>query len=209
MALEVDCEGTCELCACLIGSNERPETMQGFRQAISTKEAYILTNNELNMVSRSGLAYRAMLVERDTAVANLNEAWVYMAVEVVPIHRSLPAKPKSWLLLHESPKSTHERSGKDWTKIARMLSDEDILHGGKTPLHEAAETGNQGLITELLSENPALLLAQDERGWTPLHNAAFKGQASSVLLLHVSIEPGTTHKPRGGCSDTARSRRRP
>lgn len=183
MALEVDCEGTRELCACLIGSNERPETINGFRQAISTKEAYILTNNELDMVSRSGLAYRAMLVERDTAIANLNEAWVYMAVEVVPIHKSLPGKPKSWLLLHENPISTHERSGKDFTKIARMLSDEEVLHGGKIPLHGAAEVGNEALMEELLSENAALFMAQDERGWTPLHSAAYHGQANSILLL--------------------------
>jgi ankyrin repeat protein len=183
MILEVDCEGTGELCACLIGSNERPENIQGYQQAISTKEAYILTNTELNMVSRSGLAYCAMLVERDTAVANMNEAWVYMAVEVVPVHKSLPGRPKSWLLLHESPISTQERSGKDWTKFARELSDEDVLHGGKTPFHDAAEIGNQSMITKLLSENAALIMAQDQRGWTPLHSAAYKGQAGSILLL--------------------------
>lgn len=183
MALEVEYEGTGELCACLISSNERPENVQAFRQAISTKEAYILTNEELNMVSRSGLAYRAMLVERDATVANLNEAWVYMAVEVVPIQKSLPVKPKSWLLLHESPVSTYERSGKDFSKIARMLSDDDVLYGGKTALHAAAEVGNETLVTELLTENAASFMAQDERGWTPLHSAAFGGQAGSILLL--------------------------
>ncbi|GAM38990.1 hypothetical protein TCE0_034r10167 [Talaromyces pinophilus] len=183
MALEVDCEGTEELCACFIGSNERPETINGFRQAVSNKEAYILTNNELNMVSRHGLAYRAMLVERDTAITSLDEAWVYMAVEVVPIHKSLPGQPKSWLLLHENPTSTYERSGKDFTKMARMLSDEDALHGGKIPLHGAAEVGNEALMTELLSANAALFMAQDERGWTPLHSAAYTGQVNSILFL--------------------------
>ncbi|KUL83856.1 hypothetical protein ZTR_06605 [Talaromyces verruculosus] len=158
MTLEVDCEGTGELCACLIGRYERPETINGFRQAVSTKEAYILTNKELNMVSRNGLAYRAMLVERDTAITNLDEAWVCMAVEVVPIHKSLPGKTKSWFLLHENPTSTYERSGKDFTKMARMLSDQDALHG-------------------------ALFMAQDERGWTPLHSAAYNGQVNSILLL--------------------------
>ena len=183
MSFQVECEGSEELCVCLIGSNERTENIQGFQEAIANKEAYILTNRELNMVSRNGLAYPAMLVERDTDAPDMNEAWVYMSVEVAPIHKSLPAVRKSWLLLHESPISTHDRSGKDFTKIARMLSDEDGLHRQINPLHEAAGLGNGVLMQELISQNAALIMAQDERGWTPLHTAAFRGQIASINVL--------------------------
>lgn len=79
--------------------------------------------------------------------------------------------------------TTYERSGKDFTKLARILSDGDALHGGKIPLHGAAEVGNEALMTELHSENAALFMAQHERGWTPLHSAAYNRQVNSILLL--------------------------
>lgn len=183
LILEIDDEEKGVKCGCFTSGNERAETIEGFQKAIARKCAYILMNRQLRDPSSNGLAYSAMLVERNDEVSDMDEAWVYMTVEAVPLGKSLLGDPIPWLLLHESPISDRNRSGKGFSKVARLLSDEEALHQGKTSLHEAAERGDEGLIRELLSRNKAMITARDQRGWTPLHAAAHKGKTESVLML--------------------------
>jgi ankyrin repeat protein len=183
LLLELDGEGSGVLCGCLTSSNERLESVNGFQDAILRQSAYVLANDELIFPSKNGLAYRVMLVERNEEVPNMHEAWVYLIIEVSAMQKYLSAKPTPWLILHESPISTHDRSGKGHSKIARLMSDEKALHGYQTPLHVAAGAGDEATVKELLATSKQYISAQDARGWTPLHVAAFSGQALSIRLL--------------------------
>jgi ankyrin repeat protein len=51
-------------------------------------------------------------------------------------------------------------------------------------IHEAAQTGNADEVKAILSEDPAMIEARDPLyGDTPLHSAAYSGQAEMVKFL--------------------------
>lgn len=183
LLLEIDYEGTGVLCGCTTSDNENPESIQAFEKAITNGSAYILANNELQFPSRNGLAYNVMLVERDEEAVDFDEAWVYMTVEVTAMQKSLPGQKTSWMILHESPISTHDQSGKTFTRLLRMNSDEEAFHKNKGSLHTAAETGDEIGIRKCLAARGELITSKDERGWMPLHAAAYKGQVNSIRIL--------------------------
>lgn len=169
-------------CGCEVSINERAESIDGFCNAIAKRSAYILSNKIIAFPTQNGLGYNVMLVERNEEVSDMNEAWVYLTAAVTVLQKALSVQPISWLLLHESPIGTHDRSGKDFSKIARLLSDEKALHKGQSPLHIAAEAGDESTVRLLLAKGGDIE-SRDERGWTPLHTAAFKGHVLPVRLL--------------------------
>lgn len=124
-----------------------------------------------------------MLVERNETDASMNEAWVYLTAEIAPLEKSIPATPTPWLILHESPLSTHHLSGKGFSTLTRILSDESIFHSNSTPLHAAAQAGDEETLINLAIANTQYISARDNRGWTPLHAAAFSGQVSTIRAL--------------------------
>ena len=56
----------------------------------------------------------------------------------------------------------------------------------ETALHVAALKGHVAVTVMLLARQKIDVNAQDEFGWTPLHNAASKGSEAIVHLLIVS-----------------------
>jgi len=52
-----------------------------------------------------------------------------------------------------------------------------------TPLHEAAKAGRVSAVKRLLAEDPSLLTAPDEDGYTPLHWAAIRAHWSTLQTL--------------------------
>ena len=61
-------------------------------------------------------------------------------------------------------------------KVKALLNDNPDLvfskdHGGRTPLHAAAESGHKHMV-ELLLANGAEVNAENNDGWTPLKEAA-------------------------------------
>ncbi|PQQ03430.1 ankyrin-3-like [Prunus yedoensis var. nudiflora] len=51
---------------------------------------------------------------------------------------------------------------------------------GRTALHAAVIYGDEEMTKEILEKKKDLAIAADEKGWTPLHYAAFYGRASIV-----------------------------
>lgn len=170
------------MCGCEISINERAVSINGFYDAISKNSAYILSNKAISFPTESGLGFNVMLVERNEEVSDIDEAWVYLTATVTALQITISTQSISWLLLHESPIGNHYLSGKGSSKIARLLSDEEALHKGQSPLHIAAEAGDESSL-RLLLNNGEDIESRDERGWTPLHNAAFNGRVLQVRLL--------------------------
>ena len=50
-------------------------------------------------------------------------------------------------------------------------------------IHQAVKQGDLEQVKALIKENPALALAEDDTGWTPLHLAAQKGYKEIAALL--------------------------
>ena len=50
---------------------------------------------------------------------------------------------------------------------------------------EAAENGDNDVLRELLAEDPSLVNAVDEDGYTPLHRAAYNGHTEAAQACIV------------------------
>lgn len=174
------------LCGCKVSINERPESIQGFCDAIPKQSAYILSNKIISFPTENGLGYNVLLIERNEKYPGINEAWVYLTACVTAIQNTLSSQPTPWLLLNESPIGTRSRSGRRASLVARLLSDEKSHYPGQTALHIAAETGDETTLRQLLQTNEYDIEARDKRRWTPLHTASFHGHSSCArrLLSH-------------------------
>ena len=78
----------------------------------------------------------------------------------------------------------------------------DFLHR-RTPLHRLCERGGAGEAVDALMaliENGATLNAQDKGGFTPLHIAAFRGNADLALALVAAGASPTTPSTDGSCA---------
>jgi len=169
------------ICSCGLSVDERVESIEGFRNAITRNSAYILSNEIIISPLEDSRAYNVILVERDEE-SNVNEAWVYFVVTMITTGKPLSVKPIQWLIFHESPIGTHYQSGKMASKARRLLNNEPALHRGQTHLHIAAESGDESALRGMLACTDQIE-SRDEKGWTPLHIAAFKGQVIPVRLL--------------------------
>ena len=168
---------------CSLSDREREESISGFFTAVADGSAYMLSNTALTFPTKSGFGTNVMLVERDKDLPIDNEAWVYLTVAVHAVKQPLsPPPPTPWLLLHESPISTHDLSGKGYSRLARLLSDEKGLHISQNSLHAAAQNGDETGLRLLLT-NGGEVESQDSKGWTPLHVASSSNNASTVRLL--------------------------
>jgi len=80
--------------------------------------------------------------------------------------------------------------------VCVFLASAEVFGGGggnndrcRTPLHDAAEGGDQDLVSELLASRVDVD-AVDPDGWTPLHEAAMEGHVEVVnLLLAAGADP--------------------
>jgi len=64
-------------------------------------------------------------------------------------------------------------------EVAKLLID----RGARLDIFEAAATGTQDRVEQLLQKDPAVLNAYSADGWTPLHLAVFFGRVNIVHLL--------------------------
>jgi prolyl 4-hydroxylase len=60
----------------------------------------------------------------------------------------------------------------------------ETFQTGSTVAHAAAQTGNLHALSKILEKKPTLVSAQDENGWTPLHEGARGGHMEIVQLLY-------------------------
>lgn len=204
-------EGT--LCGCEISTREREESVNGFSDAVTRGLAYILSDNTLSFPTKSGFGINVMLVERNEEVTDANEAWVYLTGSVTCIAKALSAPLDNWLLLHESPISTHYLSGKGMSRLTRSMIDEETLHKDQSPLHAAVQGNHASALHQLLASGEDVE-GRDVKGWTPLHSAAFRGHVSIVgtLLQHGAIVDSRDYAGRssltiaadGGHTDVAK-----
>ena len=170
------------LCGCEISTREREESITGFSTAITKKLAYILSNVTLSFPTKSGFGINVMLVERNEEVTDAKEAWVYLTASVTCTAKSLSAPLDGWLLLHESPISTHDLSGKGHSRLMRLLSDETALHKDQKSLHVAVQDNDANTLHRLLARGEDIE-SRDVKGWTPLHVATF-GEHASIVKAH-------------------------
>lgn len=66
------------------------------------------------------------------------------------------------------------------SEIARLLIDT----GAHLTIHEAAATGAQERVEQILQKDSAAINSYSADGWTPLHLAVFFGRVNIVHLLH-------------------------
>ena len=66
--------------------------------------------------------------------------------------------------------------------ISPLLSPTVCLAPGSTATHKAASHGNR-MCLQVLVRYHADLESRDERGWAPLHAAAFHGHVNIITLL--------------------------
>ena len=105
--------------------------------------------------------------------------------------RSTPATPmRVRALLTEQPWLAAERDDEGVSPLlrARYRMDRAMIeavrpHVERLNVFEAATFGDLDRLTELLAEDPELVDAVSGDGFTPLHLAAFFGQADAVRLL--------------------------
>jgi uncharacterized protein len=84
------------------------------------------------------------------------------------------------------------------------------LPAGVSPLMVAA-AGPDARIVSLLLAHGARPAARDANGWTPLHHAAFAGQAAAAdrLLARATVDPTVVAMGRLSAADVARLRNFP
>ena len=75
------------------------------------------------------------------------------------------------------------------------------------PLHSAVADGCDFAIVRALVEAGGDVNAKQRHGWTPLHGAAFEGDAETVrFLLAHGADPKATNDPGKTAADVARER---
>ena len=84
-------------------------------------------------------------------------------------------------------------------KVPKRKARAGVDEYGRTPLHYAANEGNQALCSQLLTAG-ADPDAQDDNGWTPLHFAA---QANSATVTEALIEAGANVELQDSFGNTA------
>ena len=159
-----------------------------FLDAISKGHAFALSNQELAFPTANGLAIPALLVERDAEVEHRNEAWVYFTSEMVAIEGTALPEVHPWLLLHESPISTLDLSGKGYTRLSRMQDYSSSSIQTDAPLISAIRNRDMAEFKNILRSDTKLDM-KDSRGCTPLHLTALTGHAQMLdALLDRNVE---------------------
>jgi cytohesin len=124
-----------------------------------------------------------LLLEKGSRLASSDE--LAGALEAV----SLRGRPRLARLLLENGASLNGSNGnmgplhlavtRGNTNLARFL----LGAGAKQDVFVASILGDTNRVLDLLRTNPKLVHARDERGWTPLHWAAFQNQLPVAALL--------------------------
>ena len=167
---------------------EAQQSHDYFLDAISKGHAFTLSNQELAIPTANGLAIPALLVERDAEVEHTNEAWVYFTSEMVAMEGTALSEVRPWLLLHESPISTLDLSGKGHTRIVRLLDYSSSSIQTDAPLLYAIRNRDLSEFNNILRSGTNLAM-KDGRGCTPLHLTALTGQAQMLdALLDRNVE---------------------
>lgn len=167
------------LTACRIDARETEESRNCFLGAITQGEAFLLSNRELAFPTANGLAINCILVERDAEVEHADEAWVCFTTEVLAMQGRALFEVHPWLLLHESPISTHLLSGKGHSRICRMMDYEGDPNHSEAPLLVAIRSGDFQQFQKVLA-TPVDLQVMDSRGCTPLHIAVLFGRTQML-----------------------------
>ena len=174
--------------ACRLDPREAQQSRDCFLNAISKGHAFALSNKELAFPTANGLAINVLLVERDAEVEHADEAWVCFTSEVLAAEGTTLSEVRPWLLLHESPISTLDLSGKGFTRIARMLDYSSGSRQSDAPLLVAIRNRDLSEFQNTLRSG-ANLDVKDARGCTPLHIAVLTDQAQMLdALLNRNVE---------------------
>ena len=84
---------------------------------------------------------------------------------------------------------THPAVEEVWNRASNTS---DIASRGITPLHRAAESGNDDVV-KLLIDNMTVKMPQDEKGLSPLHIAARYGQLDVANSLLDAVENSSSY----------------
>lgn len=181
-------ESNSVMIACGLDPREAQQSRNCFLNAVSKGDAFTLSNQELGFPTADGLAINVLLVERDVEVEHTDEAWVCFTSEVLAMEGTAFPEVHSWLLLHESPISTLDLSGKGFTRIARMFDYSSGSRQSDAPLLVTTRNGDLSEFQNILLSD-ANLDVKDGRGCTPLHVAVLTGQAQMLdALLDRDVE---------------------
>ena len=169
------------LCGCNISPIEAEQTLTGFETSITNGTAFLLSRASLSAMDPTW-AVNCLLVEQ-SSLSGHSEAWVYMTGAIGAVGENADPVKKDWLILHESPISTHDNSGKNGSELVYIIKD-DLQKDGDLPLLIAAREGNVEDLCKLIKTGEAIE-GRNKIGWTPLHAAASNGHGLIVeILIH-------------------------
>ena len=161
-------EGTV-VCACALSDRERPEAVSGFKLAIESRSAFLLSELSLEALAkyqRPGPPPTVLLVKQ---VSIENEAFIYMTAALLWLSAGVPASPKDWLIYHRSP-------------LISANGNHHLPHDGESPLHTAVRLSKVAEVRRIISL-PCNIDAEDAAGWTPLQIASYLNHQQAVQIL--------------------------
>lgn len=234
-----DADGKLFFAGCLLSEKESQASKECFFRSVSSQNAFLLTRQSSLVPEPGGLAINVLLVERDAEVEHANEAWVCFTAEAACAEgQEASVEVHTWFVLHESPVSSANISGKAFTRIARVLDrsssamtdkvhllSEAIRQGDElklrhllqttgdlsvkdAALHVAVLAGRQRILNILLHEDVDIE-AKDNAGRTPLSLAVEHSSVEIVeSLLQNRADPNNNPHNDIGCLNQAVIKRR-
>lgn len=200
---ELDCSGD-RTVQCVLAPNEDPDMIAAMETAIARGQTFVITLVPSEDVINAEWARQALIVEKNEVDEHDGfEVAVYCAAIVTSRHQHKEDR-KSILLRHGSP--VEDAGLKNaltyfWhTQKEASLPATLPRQNGESELHAAVRSGNASTVADLV-EKGASTDGFDNRGWTPLHTAAARGE-TEILEYLLNTRPDIEIKGKEGNEDT-------
>ncbi|KAG8525551.1 uncharacterized protein KY384_009195 [Bacidia gigantensis] len=209
LELESDPLDTVVTVSCALSSEERPETIQGFKDAICDTRALLLSHNALDWIKnpvQRGSRQTVLLTRNEDSA---NEAFIFMTAGVITCDKPALTHEESWLIYHRSPLSNPLDSSigdlallegqitelcrlglearltrLDAERFASVQSAVDtFMANGMTAIHIVCTTGDVDALRILLDAGASIEMREKHFGMTPLQIAVAAQRIECVAAL--------------------------